>query len=72
MTPCLIIVMRKHHMTQTDANDQYKIGLILRENEMLRAEVVRLQAQVSKEQDRLKSFIQRMQTAVSDNIIQRK
>ena len=59
-------------MTQTDANDQYKIGLILRENEMLRAEVVRLQAQVSKEQDRLKSFIQRMQTAVSDNIIQRK
>ena len=59
-------------MTQTDSNDQYKIGLILRENEMLRAEVVRLQGQVSKEQDRLKSFIQRMQTAVSDNIIQRK
>lgn len=51
-------------MTQTDSNDQYKIGLILRENEMLRAEVVRLQGQVSKEQDRLKSFIQRMQTAV--------
>ena len=59
-------------MTQTDSNDQYKIGLILRENEMLRAEVARLQSQVSKEQDRLKSFIQRMQTAVSDNIIQRK
>lgn len=59
-------------MTQTDSNDQYKISLILRENEMLRAEVVRLQAQVSKEQDRLKSFIHRMQTAVSDNIIQRK
>ena len=59
-------------MTQTDSNDQYKISLILRENEMLRAEVTRLQSQVSKEQDRLKSFIQRMQTAVSDNIIQRK
>ena len=59
-------------MTQTDSNDQYKISLILRENEMLRAEVARLQSQVSKEQDRLKSFIQRMQTAVSDNIIQRK
>jgi len=59
-------------MTQTDSNDQYKISLILRENEMLRAEVVRLQGQVSKEQDRLKSFIERMQTAVSDNIIQRK
>lgn len=59
-------------MTQTDANDHYKIGLILRENEMLRAEVARLQGQVSKEQDRLKSFIQRMQTAVSNNIIQRK
>lgn len=64
--------MTNHHMTQTDSNDQYKIGLILRENEMLRAEVARLQAQVSKEQDRLKSFIQRMQTAVSDNIIRRK
>ena len=59
-------------MTQTDSNDHYKIGLILRENEMLRAEVVRLQGQVTKEQDRLKSFIRRMQTAVSDNIIQRK
>ena len=59
-------------MTQTDANDQYKISLILRENEILRAEVVRLQSQVSKEQDRLKSFIRRMQTAVTDNIIQRK
>lgn len=59
-------------MTQTDSNDQYKISLILRENEMLRAEVARLQSQVSKEQDRLKSFIQRIQTAVSDNIIQRK
>ena len=59
-------------MTQTDSNDHYKISLILRENEMLRAEVARLQSQVSKEQDRLKSFIQRMQTAVSDNIIQRK
>ena len=59
-------------MTQTDSNDQYKIGLILRENEMLRAEVVRLQGQVTKEQDRLKSFIRRMQTAVTDNIIQRK
>ena len=59
-------------MTQTDSNDQYKISLILRENEMLRAEVVRLQGQVTKEQDRLKSFIRRMQTAVSDNIIQRK
>lgn len=59
-------------MTQTDSNDQYKIGLILRENEMLRAEVVRLQSQVSKEQDRLKSFIQRIQTAVSDNITRRK
>jgi len=59
-------------MTQTDSNDQYKISLILRENEILRAEVARLQAQVSKEQDRLKSFIQRMQTAVTDNIIQRK
>ena len=64
--------MRKHHMTQTDSNDQYKISLILRENEMLRAEVVRLQGQVTKEQDRLKSFIRRMQTAVTDNIIQRK
>lgn len=59
-------------MTQTNSNDQYKIGLILRENEMLRAEVVRLQGQVTKEQDRLNSFIHRMQTAVSDNIIQRK
>ena len=59
-------------MSQTDSNDQYKISLILRENEMLRAEVARLQNQVSKEQDQLKSFIQRMQTAVSDNIIQRK
>jgi hypothetical protein len=59
-------------MTQTDSNDQYKISLILRENEMLRAEVVRLQGQVTKEQDRLKSFIRRMQTAVTDNIIQRK
>lgn len=59
-------------MTQTDSNDQYKISLILRENEMLRAEVARLQGQVTKEQDRLKSFIARMQTAVSDNIIQRK
>ena len=59
-------------MTQTDSNDQYKIGLILRENEMLRAEVARLQGQVTKEQDRLKSFIHRMQTAVTDNIIQRK
>jgi len=39
---------------------------------MLRAEVARLQGQVTKEQDRLKSFIERMQTAVSDNIIQRK
>lgn len=64
LVSCLIIVMRKHHMTQTDSNDQYKISLILRENEMLRAEVARLQSQVSKEQDRLKSFIQRMQTAV--------
>ena len=69
---CLIIVMTKHHMTQTDSNDQYKISLILRENEMLRAEVARLQGQITKEQDRLKSFIERMQTAVSDNIIQRK
>ena len=59
-------------MTQTDSNDQYKISLILRENEMLRAEVVRLQGQVTKEQDRLKSFVRRMQTAVTDNIIQRK
>jgi len=64
--------MMKHHMTQTDSNDQYKISLILRENEMLRAEVARLQAQVTKEQDQLKSFVQRMQTAVTDNIIQRK
>lgn len=64
--------MVKHHMSQTDSNDHYKIGLILRENEMLRAEVTRLQGQVTKEQDRLKSFIARMQTAVSDNIIQRK
>lgn len=64
--------MMKHHMSQTDSNDQYKISLILRENEMLRAEVARLQAQVTKEQDQLKSFIQRMQTVVSDNIIQRK
>ena len=56
--------MTKHHMIQTDSNDQYKISLILRENEMLRAEVARLQSQVSKEQDQLKSFIQRMQTAV--------
>ena len=51
-------------MTQTDSNDQYKISLILRENEMLRAEVARLQSQVSKEQDQLKSFIRRIQTAV--------
>ena len=64
--------MVKHHMSQTDANDHYKIGLILQENEMLRAEVARLQGQITKEQDRLKSFIERMQTAVSDNIIQRK
>ena len=64
--------MMKHHMNQTDSNDQYKISLILRENEMLRAEVARLQAQVTKEQDQLKSFVQRMQTAVTDNIIQRK
>jgi len=64
--------MMKHHMNQTDSNDQYKISLILRENEMLRVEVARLQAQVSKEQDQLKSFVQRMQTAVTDNIIQRK
>ena len=56
--------MMKHHMSQTDSNDQYKISLILRENEMLRAEVARLQAQVIKEQDALKSFIDRMQTAV--------
>ena len=54
----------KHYMNQTDSNDQYKIGLILRENEMLRVEVARLQTQVTKEQDRLKSFVQRMQTAV--------
>jgi hypothetical protein len=64
--------MVKHYMSQTDSNDHYKISLILRENEMLRAEVARLQGQVTKEQARLKSFIQRMQTAVSDNIIQRK
>ena len=59
-------------MTQTDSNDQYKISLILRENEMLRAEVARLQAQVTKEQDQLQSFIQQIQTVVSNNIIQRK